>query len=120
MGLIKKVTQLNLATFASLSSNLTDVIENPTDQPEEFQLFQNYPNPFNPATTIRFNISKQEFVKLIIHDIIGNEIVVLINEKKLPGEYKIEFVASKFSSGIYFYSLVTTQKIITRKMILLK
>ena len=50
-----------------------------------FSLAQNYPNPFNPATSIKYSVPKQSLVKLIIYDVIGREVVTLVNEIKTPG-----------------------------------
>ena len=79
--------------------------------PDEFALFQNYPNPFNPSTTIKYEIPEAETIPKVfsttlkIYDILGNEIATLVNESKQSGVYEVEFDASKFSSGVYFYQL---------------
>ncbi len=90
--------------------------------------FQNYPNPFNPTTNITFRIAEFGFVSLKIYDILGNEVATLINEEKLPGEYRVSFNASGLSSGIYFYKLrvgnssTGSKQVLseTKKMILLR
>lgn len=96
-----------------------------TEVPERFMLLQNYPNPFNPVTKIRFTIPvgaemTGKVVSLKIYDILGKEIAVLVNEKLYPGTYEVEWNASKFSSGIYFYSLFTDIYKLTRKMVVVK
>jgi photosystem II stability/assembly factor-like uncharacterized protein len=88
--------------------------------PSSFELMQNYPNPFNPNTTIRFNLPRAEFVKLRIFDITGREIALLINQQMDLGAYKIDWIASRFSSGVYFYKLETANFTDTKKMVLLK
>lgn len=97
--------------------------------PNEINLEQNYPNPFNPATKIRYTIPKAEKsdakidqynVTLIIYDILGNEITVLVNETKFPGNYEVEFNGRNFPSGIYLYQLKIDNKTLTRKMNLIK
>lgn len=95
--------------------------------PESFELSQNFPNPFNPVTTISYQLPIKSKIRLSIYDILGNEIITLINENKDPGKYKIEFNASTLSSGVYFYRLqalpfsnAENPFIETRKMILLK
>ncbi len=100
----------------------TDVKEETLQQPEEFKLYQNFPNPFNPATSIQYAIGSKQLITLKIYDILGNEIVTLINEIQSPGEYTIEFNADKYklSSGTYFYKLKTEGGEITRKMLFLK
>ena len=86
----------------------------------EYYLEQNYPNPFNPNTTINYSIPKRYFVKIKIYDILGREIQTLVNEEEPAGHYKVNFNASKYSSGVYFYQLKTRDFISTKKMILLK
>lgn len=97
--------------------------------PNKITLYQNYPNPFNPATTIRFTIPQNERgetqnVSLKVFDIIGNEIVILVNEESPAGSYKIEFQSAvgsrQLASGIYYYQLHSGNYIETKKMILLK
>ncbi|HRE12030.1 MAG TPA: YCF48-related protein, partial [Ignavibacteria bacterium] len=90
------------------------------EHPEKFTLSQNYPNPFNPATKIRFSVPKQSLVKLSIYDILGKEINVLTNDFLQAGTYETDFDASHLSSGIYFYSLSTTDFTETKKMVLIK
>jgi hypothetical protein len=102
----------------------------PGVSPISFRLFQNYPNPFNPKTILRFSIPQIKYVELKIYDILGNEIVTLVNEEKPPGEYEIEFSAKggsafggsawNLTSGIYFYQLKAEGYVETRKMLLLK
>ncbi|MCX7877153.1 MAG: agmatine deiminase family protein [Ignavibacteria bacterium] len=88
--------------------------------PSEYSLKQNYPNPFNPLTNIEFDIPKESFVKLIIYDITGREIIRLVNSKLKAGAYRYKWNASDFTSGIYFCKLETAGYSYTRKMILLK
>jgi hypothetical protein len=90
-------------------------------KPEEFKLKQNYPNPFNPKTNIKYQISKSKYVKLIVYDILGREIIILVNQKQRAGIYETDFSGNNLSSGIYFYSLYTDKNLIdTKKMILIK
>jgi len=98
----------------------TSIDEQSNSIPEKFQLFQNYPNPFNPSTTIRYAVSDRQFVTLKIYDVLGNEIVVLVNEEKPSGNYEVEFNADEITSGIYFYRLQAGDFIETKKMILIK
>ncbi|MBK7381392.1 MAG: T9SS type A sorting domain-containing protein [Ignavibacteriales bacterium] len=88
--------------------------------PVEYSLLQNYPNPFNPNTSINYSIPEKAFVTLKIYDVLGNEVVELINEQKEPGNYQIDFNASGLSSGIYYYTLTAGNFTSTKKMILMK
>lgn len=103
-------------------------VENETEIfPTEFSLSQNYPNPFNPITTIRFTIPivtlsevEGSFVTLKIYDVLGNEIVTLINEEKPAGSHEVEFNAANLPSGVYFYQLRAGGFVDTKKLILIK
>jgi hypothetical protein len=97
---------------------LTGVQNNNTSS--KFSLEQNYPNPFNPSTNIAFEVAKAGNVKLVVFDILGNEIVTIIDTKLEAGKYNIAWNASIYSSGVYFYKLVTDNFKITKKMILSK
>lgn len=85
-----------------------------------FVLEQNYPNPFNPSTTIQYSVVSQQFVVLKIYDVLGNEIITLVNEEKPAGIYEIMFNAQVLTSGVYFYTLEVGNFIQTKKMILLR
>ncbi|MCX7878805.1 MAG: T9SS type A sorting domain-containing protein, partial [Ignavibacteria bacterium] len=95
-------------------------IINTTEIPQDFKLYQNYPNPFNPSTTINFGLPKASHVKLFVTDAVGREITVLVNEFKNAGVHTVNFDGSKFSSGIYFYSIIADGFRETRKMLLVK
>ena len=88
--------------------------------PAEFKLLQNYPNPFNPTTNIKFMLQSDGTVNLRIFDILGNEVTVLVNEIKQAGTYTVNFDASKYSSGIYFYTFEAGNYRQTKKMLLVK
>ncbi|MBK8981466.1 MAG: T9SS type A sorting domain-containing protein [Ignavibacteria bacterium] len=88
--------------------------------PEKFSLSQNYPNPFNPNTNINYQISVSGNVNLSVYDVLGNEVMTLVNEKQNPGTYSVNFDGSNFSSGVYFYKLITGDFSETKQMILLK
>jgi len=86
----------------------------------EYKLQQNYPNPFNPTTTISYSILNSGLVILKVYDILGTEVAELVNEAKEAGNYSVTFNASKFPSGIYFYTLTSGNFMATKKLILLK
>ena len=85
-----------------------------------FELFQNYPNPFNPKTTIKFSLSEPQKVKLSVYSLLGVEIKVLVNEYKPSGVYSVVFDGSKLPSGVYVYTLITGNRTVSKKLILLK
>ena len=83
-------------------------------------LEQNYPNPFNPVTVIKFVVPADGHVILRVYDILGREIATLVDEYKKSGSYQVTFDASGLSSGVYFYRLDASGKIVQRKMLLVK
>ena len=90
------------------------------DIPRIFTLSQNYPNPFNPSTTIEYALSEISQVNLEIFDILGREVVTLVNKEQNAGNYRIVFNASSLSGGTYFYRLKIGEQTLTRKATLLK
>jgi hypothetical protein len=89
--------------------------------PEFFKLFPNYPNPFNPTTTITWQLTTSAHVDLSIYNILGAKITTLISEYQSPGQYSVEWDASGFASGVYYYRLDTSKGFVqTKKMILIK
>jgi len=85
-----------------------------------FTLSQNYPNPFNPNTKIKYSIPHSSNVKIKVFNILGNEIITLVDEFKVAGEYELTFDADNLPSGVYFYRMITEGYSQTSKMILLK
>lgn len=88
--------------------------------PTEYSLSQNYPNPFNPSSKIAYSIPSKTHVLLKIYDLLGRELITLVDKEVEQGEYSITFNANNLSSGIYFYQLIAGSYIQTRKMILIK
>jgi PKD repeat protein len=94
--------------------------ENAAGLPGEFKLFQNYPNPFNPVTSISWQSPMSGWQSIKIYDILGNEVVTLVNEERPAGRYEAQFNATDLTSGIYFYKLTAGNFVQTKKMTLLK
>jgi photosystem II stability/assembly factor-like uncharacterized protein len=88
--------------------------------PSSFSLSQNYPNPFNPTTKIQFALPKNAFAKLIIYDVLGREVETLVNEQLAHGIYEVNWDATNYPSGVYFYRLAADNYVESRKMILVK
>ena len=88
--------------------------------PNNYYLEQNFPNPFNPTTVIRYSVPSPGKVVLRVFDILGTEISTLVSDFKQAGHYNIDFNASNLSSGIYFYSIQTSDFTMTKKMIYIK
>jgi hypothetical protein len=93
--------------------------------PTKFDLAQNYPNPFNPTTTINFSLPRQEYVVLVVYDMLGKEVNRLVDGEMSPGSFKVTWNGDakggeKVASGIYFYRLQAGSFSSVKKMILLK
>jgi hypothetical protein len=107
-----------IARYVALGGSMT-VVKVAPGVVSDFTLSQNYPNPFNPVTTIgyrvpgigSFEMGTQDpqpgtwHVKLSVYDLLGREVAVLVDEKKVPGDYEVKFSAAGLSSGVYFYRL---------------
>jgi len=88
--------------------------------PSAFSLEQNYPNPFNPTTKITYSIPKESKVSLEVFNVLGQKVATLVNNSQAAGSYSVNFNASKLSSGLYIYRLVTSEFTTSRKMMLMK
>jgi hypothetical protein len=105
----------------------TDVVQ-AGDVPREMDLRQNYPNPFNPMTVISYQLPVLSGVegplagdvRLVVYDLLGRELAVLVNEKKAPGTYEVEFDGTGLASGVYIYRLTVGQKTLQRSMVHVK
>ena len=91
-------------------------IENESNNNYEFQLYQNYPNPFNPSTKISWQSPVSSWQTIKVYDVLGNEVITLVDEYKEAGSYEVEFDGSELTSGIYFYKLRAGLFVETKKM----
>ena len=88
--------------------------------PDKFTLEQNLPNPFNPETRINFSVPRLSPITISIYNLKGELIEELINDIYEPGNYKVNFNATGYASGIYFYRLKTGFGNYTRKLMIIK
>ena len=88
--------------------------------PQTFALFQNYPNPFNPVTNITFNLSESGKVKLVVYNLLGQKVTTLLSQEMERGFHKINWDATTFAGGMYYYTLFSDKYKSTKKMLLLK
>jgi hypothetical protein len=88
--------------------------------PDKYSLEQNYPNPFNPATVISWQSPVAGWQTIKIYDVLGKEIMTLVDEYRNAGKYQIELNAEKLASGVYFYQLRSGDFVSIKKMLLLK
>ncbi len=127
---IRKLSSYGTTTYVStfdrglfkIERGTATSVEISSAEPAAFGLDQNYPNPFNPATRIGYHFSGPgpTWVKLVVFDLLGRELVTLVNELKLPGAYSVPFEGSNLSSGAYFYRLQAGNTVLTRKLVLLR
>ena len=117
-------------SLSTAIDDLTPVATSVKDEqliPSHFMLAQNYPNPFNPSTTISFKIpvvdalnSAEVHVTLKVYDLLGRVIATLVDGNKVPGNYKVAFDGSNFTSGVYIYQLRSGNFSESKKLMLLK
>ena len=117
-----RLTQLDFDGTKSVSNEISVEIKGP----DFYELSQNYPNPFNPATVIKYSLPVKSSVRLVILNIMGEEIEVLSGNVQEAGYYEYTWNASGYASGIYFCSMQASATDgnknfnSTRKMILIK
>lgn len=123
---------LYLYTKKGLSVHDTLVVYGPlltgnNDKPavvKNYKLQQNYPNPFNPSTVIEYSLPEKGLVSLKVYNILGQEVLTLVNEVKEAGNHKIDFntgsLNKQLSTGVYIYRLEAGKYISAKKMIFLK
>lgn len=103
----------------SYTSNITGV-KSESNLPSVFSLSQNYPNPFNPKTIIKYDVPEAQFITIKLFDLLGREIMNLVNEKRDAGRHQIEVDGSDIPSGVYYYTLTAGSFSATKKLILIK
>jgi hypothetical protein len=110
----------SLYEFVVHGASLTELRENNSGIPLQFELEQNHPNPFNPTTEIRFQIPEVSHVTLNVFDLLGREIATLVDEVKQPALYAVLWKANGAASGVYFYRMTAGAFVETRKLVLMK
>jgi len=95
------------SVFRSLVFPATDVANDENEIiPHDITLLQNYPNPFNPTTKISYSLPETGKVTLKVYDLLGREVVALVDEVTSAGNYTVDFNSSGYSSGLYFARLI--------------
>jgi hypothetical protein len=101
-------------------SNPVGIDDRSETLPLGFTLEQNFPNPFNPSTTIRFSMKHADHVELKMFNVVGQEVVTLLDRQSNSGNHAVQFNANDFGSGTYFYSLTVGKQSSVKKMVLIK
>jgi plastocyanin len=94
--------------------------EESAGEPSSFRLYQNSPNPFNPSTSIRFDIPQTSQVRLVVYNVLGQQVATLANDVRPAGRYTVLFDAGKLASGVYLYRLTAGDFVATRRLMLLR
>jgi hypothetical protein len=105
-----------IAIWDTTTTGINDEIKVVAD----YSLFQNYPNPFNPSTKIIWQSPVGSWQTLKVYDILGREIMTLVNEYKPAGKYEVNWNATNLPSGVYIYTLQLNGYTNSKKMLLLK
>ena len=128
IGFVTGGYNVNRLTFTLMAAG----VDEKPEIPDRFAMWQNYPNPFNPNSNIRYHlpatsvsetqagISEFRHVKLAVCDLLGRGVVVLVDERKAPGNYEVKFDGSNLPSGVYLYRLQAGDFVATKKLVLLK
>ncbi|MBL7109252.1 MAG: T9SS type A sorting domain-containing protein [Candidatus Marinimicrobia bacterium] len=120
-GIFDKTIEEALASIISTNGIHGSLnIEHANITPSGYSLQQNYPNPFNPETTIEYTLKESGYVKLAVYDILGQNVVDLVDGNMKAGFYQQVLNAENLGAGIYFYKLETNNFSEMKKMILLK
>lgn len=104
-----------------LSGVATGVAENiSANQPATITLHQNYPNPFNPSTTFAFSLPEASHVELAIFNALGQEVARLVDQRLPAGDHRWQWEAGALPAGLYVYRLRTSERVLTKKLLLIK
>ncbi|MBI2950911.1 T9SS type A sorting domain-containing protein, partial [bacterium] len=113
------------ALLAKVSGEEESGAETPETLPEAFGLEQNYPNPFNPTTTIRYALPEGADVRLVVYNILGQQVKTLVNGAQGPGRHTVVWdgrdeVGRPAATGMYIYRLQAGAFVQTLKMLFAK
>jgi len=119
-GTYNYICEPHAPDMAGIIIATTSGITQLTELVNSYELSQNYPNPFNPVTKIRFSIPASSQVTLKVYNSIGKEVATLVNEKLSAASYEVDWSASDFSSGVYYYKIIAADFVQVKKMLLIK
>ena len=110
--------QINLSTSIALDAD--DDTDDRAELPESFALYQNYPNPANPSTTVGFYLPQNDNVHLELYNLLGQKVYEVDEYAINAGYHEIALDLSEYASGVYFYRVITSEQVETKKLMLLK
>lgn len=123
MNTVSNFRLLEKSKSNSANSRFTILIDPGSDGsefPSEVELGQNYPNPFNPTTTINFALPAEDRVRIDVYDLIGRRVHTITDQRYQAGYHQVQFDGRSLASGVYFYRLRTSTKVIVKRMTLIK
>jgi hypothetical protein len=104
-----------------LNGNPTAVDEDHFNTIKRYRLSQNFPNPFNPITMITYQLPMSNNVNLSIYNPVGQKVATLVDKRQKAGYHQVEWDASGFASGVYYYRLTTNSGFVqTRKLVIIR
>ena len=115
-----QLSSANVRNSGNSPMNIEITNSNINAIPTSFALDQNYPNPFNPSTIISYQLPEQQYVNVVIFNMLGEEVSTLVNEVKEAGYHKVEWSGSNLTSGVYFYRIEAGDFVSVKKMMLMK
>jgi hypothetical protein len=104
----------------ALSHQENSVDEITANPPTGDYLGQNHPNPFSQFTTVLYSIPQEGKVSLKVYNNQGEEVAILVSEKKQAGNYSVKLDATNLSDGFYYYRLQTSGFSETKKLVISK
>lgn len=111
----KPIGRLHLYQYKKLTA-----VDNRDNKIQKYSLYQNYPNPFNNETLISYLIKEHGMVCIKIYDILGRDILTIVNEEKQAGQYSAKFSSGHLPSGTYMYRITINGYSSVRKLVLSK
>ncbi|AFN73761.1 peptidase S8 and S53 subtilisin kexin sedolisin [Melioribacter roseus P3M-2] len=120
--LMVEVSDGELTAVSNKIIKVSDVVTGVEEEgiPKEFKLLQNFPNPFNPTTVIKYGLPKEAHVRLTVYNVLGQEVMTLVNENQSAGYHRVSFDANELNAGIYIYKLEAGDYVSIKKMIYMK
>jgi hypothetical protein len=111
---------IDIGVYTLQIGSVTGIEANANTVPLTYNMAQNYPNPFNPTTRIDFSLKESGHVNLSIYDVLGQEVMKVVDKHMKAGKHWLTLKAQNLSSGIYFYKLSVNDFTAIKKMMLLK